>query len=132
MVKTENRKPGGGLANLANLANSTLEKAKQATSEHSEAIAEHMAERAAIQEYDGGLTRKQAQREARRTLRVYEYRLIDNPDTWLVLIAPGCDLVEAQQGLRDRFGSRLLDTRIHNRKPSIPFASRESKHLPND
>ena len=47
---------------LARLASFTLERAKQATSEHSEAIAEHLAERAAIQEYDGGLTREQAAR----------------------------------------------------------------------
>jgi hypothetical protein len=98
----------------AKLANSTLERAKQAATRHTEAIAEYLAERAAIQEYDGGLTRKQAETEARRTLRVFEYRLTDNPDSWLVLIAPGSDLIEAQKGLQDRFGSRLLDTRKHN------------------
>jgi len=99
---------------LAKLANSSVENAKQAATRHPEAIAEHLAERAAIQEYDGGLTREQAEIEARRTLRVYEYRLTDNPDTWLVLIAPGCDLAEAQRNLRARFGNRLIDAREHN------------------
>jgi hypothetical protein len=95
-------------------ANSTLERAKQATTQHADDIAEHLAERAAIHEYDGGLTRKQAEIEARRTLRVFEYQLTDNPDSWLVLIAPGCDLAEARRNLRARFGSRLLDARKHN------------------
>ena len=52
--------------------------------------------------------------EARRTLRVFQYRLTDTPDSWLVLIAPGCDLAEARESLRARFGSRLLDRRKHN------------------
>ena len=81
---------------------------------HDAAIREHLEERAAIQEYDGGLTRKQAEAEARRALRVYEYKLTDNPDAWLVLIAPGCDLEETRENLRGRFGSRLLDIRKHN------------------
>ena len=111
-MKTENTNPVRGLANLANLANSTLEKAKQATTEHSEAIAEHLAERAAIQEYDGGLTRKQAEAEARRTLRVFEYRLTDNPDAWLVMIAPGCELGQATMTCHNTFGpDRVIEVR---------------------
>jgi hypothetical protein len=113
-VKSENEKSGRGLASLARLASFTLEQAKQAATQHADDIAEHLAERAAIQEYDGGLTREQAETEARRTLRVFEYRLTDNPDTWLVLIAPGCDLAEAQRNLRARFGGRLIDARKHN------------------
>jgi hypothetical protein len=93
---------------------SRMSRTKTGNTEHNEAIAEHLAERAAIQEYDGGLTRKQAEAEARRALRVFEYRLTENPDSWLVLIAPGCDLDEARESLRQRFGNRLLDTRKHN------------------
>ena len=108
-MKSENEKGGGGLANLAN---STLERAKQAPDQHDEAIREHLEERAAIQEYDGGLTRKQAEIEARRTLRVFEYRLTDNPDSWLVLIAPGCGLSEAARTCHKTFGAdRVLDVR---------------------
>ena len=94
---------------MANLANSTLERAKQAPDQHDEAIREHLAERAAIQEYDGGLTREQAESEARRTLRVYRYRLRDCPGSDLILIAPGESLDEARKGLRLKYGDRLLD-----------------------
>jgi hypothetical protein len=72
-------------------------------------IQEHLEERAAIMEYDGGLTRKQAETEARRNMRVYEYRLTDSPDSRLTMIAPGCDLEEARESLHKRFGDRLLD-----------------------
>ena len=40
-------------------------------------------------------------------MRVYRYRLIDKPDTWLTMIAPDCDLEEARRSLRLRFGERL-------------------------
>src|SRR3989344_9161898 len=46
--------------------------------DHAENIREHLEERAAIQEYDGGLPRERAEEQARSALRVYEYRLGDN------------------------------------------------------
>ena len=79
-----------------------------------ENIREHFEERAAIQEYDGGLPRERAEAQARSALRVYEYRLSDNgPDgPWLILLAPGCDLAEAERSLRNRFGAdRVLAVR---------------------
>lgn len=78
-------------------------------------IQEHLEERAAIMEYDGELPREQAEHEARKALRVYHYRLTDNPDTWLVLIAPGCDLDEATKSLQLRFGERFVDVREYKR-----------------
>jgi len=82
--------------------------------ETTEAIQEHLAERSAIMEYDGGLTREQAEAEAERTLRVYEYRLTDNPDSWLVLIAPGCDLEQATRTCHNKFGSdRVIEVRVY-------------------
>ena len=93
---------------------SRMSRTKTGNTEHDDAIREHLEERAAIQEYDGGLSREQAEREARKALRVFEYRLADNPNAWLVLIAPGCGLEEARENLRERFGSRLLDIRKHN------------------
>ena len=99
---------------------SRMSRTKTGNTEHNEAIAEHLAERAAIQEYDGGLTREQAEAEARRTLRVFEYRLTDKPDTWLVLIGPGCDLIEATESLRGRFGKRLIEvSKYHTNKQEI-------------
>ena len=80
-------------------------------SDHAEAIREFLEERAAIQEYDGGLTRQQAETEAWRNIRFYEYKLADNPDRWLVLIAPGCDLEQSRESLCRQFGDRLLDVR---------------------
>jgi hypothetical protein len=90
---------------------SRTSRAKKRITEHNEAIAEHLEERAAIMEYDGALPREKAETEARKALRVFEYKLTDNPDAWLVLIAPGCNLEEARESLRMRFGSRLLDLR---------------------
>jgi len=92
MVKTENEKSGGGLANLANLANYTLEQAKQAASRNPEQQPEAVAET-----------------EARRALRAYRYRLREMPGSDLILIAPGTDLADATEGLKRRFGSRLVD-----------------------
>ena len=51
---------------------------------------------------------------ARAALRVYEYRLSDYGDKgpWLILLAPGCDLAEAERSLRNRFGvDRVLAVR---------------------
>ena len=62
---------------------------QEITPEHNDAIREHL--------------------EAHKALRVFQYRLTDNPDAWLVMIAPGCDLDEATEGLRARFGKRLID-----------------------
>ncbi len=75
-------------------------------------ITEHLAERAAIQEFDGGLPRHRAEQAAIERLRVYEYRLTDSED-WLVLIAPGCSLEQAREACIVRFGSRLADIRPH-------------------
>lgn len=74
-------------------------------------IAEHLAERSAIQEFDGRLTRQEAESDARRNLRVFEYRLMDAPKSWLILIAPGYTFAEAAASLGDRFGTRLLEVR---------------------
>jgi hypothetical protein len=56
---------------------------------------------------DGGESREAAALRARHAMRVYRYRLIDKPDTWLTMIAPDCDLEEARRSLRLRFGERL-------------------------
>lgn len=80
--------------------------------EYQEAIREHLAERAAIMEFDGGLTKEQAEAEAQRALRVYEYRLAEGPDTWLVMITPGCDLGQATRACHNTFGTdRVLEVR---------------------
>lgn len=82
--------------------------------ELSEAVREVYEERAAIREYDGHESRKEAEAKAREAMRVYEYRLTDNgPDgPWLILLAPGCNLLEAECSLKNRFGDdRVQDVR---------------------
>ena len=82
--------------------------------ELTENVREHLEERAAIREHDGGEPREKAEAEARKALRVYEYRLSDYGDKgpWLILLAPGCDLAEAERSLRNRFGvDRVLAVR---------------------
>jgi hypothetical protein len=75
-----------------------------------EAIVETTAERAAIMEHDGGLPRPQAEALAKSAMRVFRYRLTDKPDTWMVLICPGCNLAEARAVLGGQFSeSRVLD-----------------------
>ena len=38
-------------------------------------------------------------------MRTFHYRLTDTPETWLVLLAPGCNVVEARQVLVQTFGA---------------------------
>jgi len=47
-------------------------------------------------------------------MRVYRYRLMDDPGRWLVLIAPGYDLEQARARLEHQFGAeRVLDVTAH-------------------
>jgi len=81
-------------------------------------IAEAVRERAAIQEYDGALARGEAERRARTAMRVFRYRLVDDPDQWVVLIAPGCDLTDAECCCRNRFGpGRVIEVQWHGKPP---------------
>jgi len=77
-----------------------------------EAVHEHLEERSAIQEFDGGLSRPEAEREARRSLRVFLYRLTDDPDAELVFIGPGRSLESARERLQQHFGAeRVIEVR---------------------
>lgn len=97
-----------------NLSKEAASRSWQPTdAELQEGIREHFEERAGIREYDGHEPRKQAEAKARGTMRVYEYRLTDNgPDgPWLILLAPGCDLSQAERTLQNRFGERFITAR---------------------
>jgi hypothetical protein len=88
-----------------------------------EAIREAIAERAAIREIDGGEDRATAEREAAAGMRIYQYRIADKPDTWLTMLAPGCDLDDARHSLMLRFGAdRLIDVRERT-SPAAPQAT---------
>jgi hypothetical protein len=56
---------------------------------------------------------KVAWRQVPSATRVYRFRLIDKPDSWLTMIAPDCDLDEARRCLRLRFGGRVTDVAQH-------------------
>ena len=64
--------------------------------------------------------------ETQRTLKAYHYRLRDCPASELVYIAPGTSLAEATEGLRARFGDRLIDVKryIHGTPPADDGASK--------
>jgi hypothetical protein len=94
---------------------SRVSRTKTGNTGHEAEITEHLEERAAIMEYDGGLSREKAEIEARKALRVFHYRLTDNPVSSLVLISPGCDLDEATKSLQVRFGKRLIDVQEYKR-----------------
>lgn len=79
-----------------------------------ENLREHTEERAAIQECDGELSRTEAEQEARK-VKVYEYRLTDNPEVWLTKITPNYDLQQAERSCRLVFGDRLLEVREYDR-----------------
>lgn len=83
----------------------TLSPEDQATAD------ELIEERAAIQEHDGGCLRSRAESEARAAMRVYRYRVTDQPQTWLTMLAPGHDLEQARHVLTLKFGQRLLEVR---------------------
>jgi hypothetical protein len=112
----------GEISNINNKMHNTLRVSRMSRlncsdTEQDEAIAEHLAERAGIREYDGGMGRQTAEAESQRNLRVYRYQLTDYPERELVLIAPGANLTEATDGLQARFGKRLLKVREWNYKP---------------
>ena len=67
---------------------------------------EAIEERVTCRTFDGGASGKAAAERPPSSMRVYRYRLLDNPDTWLTMIAPDCDLEEARRSLALRFGER--------------------------
>ncbi|MDD5319145.1 MAG: hypothetical protein PHD43_00765 [Methylococcales bacterium] len=74
----------------------------------SESIREYVEERAAIMEFDGGLSRKEAEQAAAKAIRVYCYRVKDKPISELTVIMPNTELDEAYQKLKLKYGDRLL------------------------
>jgi hypothetical protein len=64
-------------------------------------------ERAAIMEYDGEMSREEAEAAAASSLRAYRYRLTES-DTWYSVIAPGCSIDDAWYLLRNKFGEERV------------------------
>ena len=86
-------------------------------------IREAIEERAAIQEFDGGLLRADAELAAAKSMRVYCYRVTDKPDSQLTVIMPGTELDEAEAKLKEKYGDRLLSV-----TPMATMAESPTKH----
>ena len=84
---------------------SRMSRTKTDEAEQNEAIAEAINERAAILEYDAGLSRPEAEAEARRMTHAYRYKLHNNEGGG-VYITSG-DLETARAALLKRYGARL-------------------------
>lgn len=82
------------------------------SSDDSMAIREYLEERAAIHEYDGGLSRSESEREARRNMQVFTFRLTDDPNADLILISPASTLDDARRRLAHQFGNRIVEVRL--------------------
>ena len=74
---------------------------------------EAIEERTTFRTLDSGASREATAERPPSSMRVYRYRLLDKPDTWLTMIAPDCDLEEARRCLRLRFGERLTEVVDH-------------------
>jgi hypothetical protein len=83
-------------------------------------IRDSIEERAAIIEFDGGLSRQDADVAATNAMRVYCYRVTDKPDSELVTLKPNIELTEATQELKERYGDRLLSV--------TPMTFNQTKH----
>jgi len=76
-------------------------------------IAKVTGARAAMRQASGEEPRGATEREVQSVMRVHRYRLIDNTDTWLTMIAPNCDLQAARRCLSGHFGERLTAVAEH-------------------
>jgi hypothetical protein len=71
-------------------------------------IRERTEERSAIMEFDGGLSRQDADVAAAKSMRVYCYRVKSKPNSELTVIMPNTELSEAIEKLKEKYGDRLL------------------------
>ena len=71
-------------------------------------IRERTEERSAIMEFDGGLSRQDADAAAAKSMRVYCYRVKSKPNSELTVIMPNTELPEAIEKLKEKYGDRLL------------------------
>jgi hypothetical protein len=72
-----------------------------------ETVAEAIAERAAIREFEAHEPRPVAETQARAGMRVYRVLVAmepGEPAKWAVLLAPGCDLADAERIAAAQFG----------------------------
>ncbi|CAA9892676.1 hypothetical protein METHB2_790010 [Candidatus Methylobacter favarea] len=89
-----------------------LGRAKEAVetkaNELQENIKEVIEERSAIMQFEAGLPKAEAEKEAKSAIKVYHYRTSEKPDVDLVVIMPNTNLAEAESSLKRRFGSTFI------------------------
>jgi hypothetical protein len=75
------------------------------------AIEEHLVERAAIREFDGGQSHPEAESAARSEVLACRLLLDRGADTapgWTLALLPGLDLADAHRHAQKRYGNALL------------------------
>ncbi|MGZ8955598.1 MAG: hypothetical protein ACXW0Q_13065 [Methylovulum sp.] len=115
--------PNGATVTATTTATSSGNRSNQGNHENtisevkiqSENIREYLEERAAIMEYDGGLSRKDAEQAAATAIRIYCYRVKDKPGAELAVLMPNTELDQAYQNLKLKYGGRLLT--VYERLP---------------
>ena len=93
------------------------------TTEERENIAEAIEERAAIREFDAGEDRATAEAKAISAMRVFRLLVAmseGQEDRWLTMLAPGCDLAEAERTANLKFPGRVKAV-IPNTAPVATF-----------
>jgi hypothetical protein len=93
-----------------NTSNTSLPAPPPLTAAETADIEEAVQERAAIREFDAGEDRATAETQASSAMRVY--RLLIAMDAgqeprWVTMLAPGCDLAEAERTAFIRFPGRV-------------------------
>ena len=90
-------------------------------------IEESIEERAAILEYDGGEDRATAEAKAISAMRVFRLLVAmseGQEDRWLTMLAPGCDLAEAERTANLKFPGRVKAV-IPNTAPVATFTTEQ-------
>lgn len=97
----------------------TPEQPPALTAEEQDDIREWIEERAAIQEFDGGLPRPNAERAAHQRMRVYRVKVQMPPPAtaaqWVTVLAPGCDQAAAEHAARYQFGAERVLAVVEHR-----------------
>lgn len=97
------------------------------TTEERENIAEAIEERAAIREFDAGEDRATAEAKAISAMRVFRLLVAmseGQEDRWLTMLAPGCDLAEAERTANLKFPGRVKAV-IPNTAPVATFTTEQ-------
>lgn len=104
---------------LAELQGANVADALERAELEDENAREHFEERAAIHEYDAGMPRPEAERQAARAM--VAYRTKHDPERELLVIAPAGETAEQEiAALHERFGDMLISARPYVPRSAEP------------